>query len=264
MQAYSATVMDSSPDASSGSELGLQVLDDELRQVRPLSAFASSSATVQIPAQAVSDDMHSGLFYDAEEERWVPFGAVYDEMDATYAETDFNNEYTADSQAQDQEGGLENWNYVSPFAIVEVSLDDVDDVLYRRFIIEGEEMLRRVEEDVVTQRLVESHSYSQHVESDSVAEESVISSGESMTRLEAVKTFLPDSLLEKLAAVANQSLRLRQKRPHPLMKCSASSFYMGFGPVMMSLHGPFAVRTKRNTFFRWESRLNATRTSGPH
>ena len=78
LQSYSPTAMDSSPDASSGSELELQVLDDELRQLRPLSAFVSSSATVQIPAQAVSEDTHSGLFYDADGERWVPLGAVYD------------------------------------------------------------------------------------------------------------------------------------------------------------------------------------------
>ena len=132
LKAYSLTAMDSSPDASSGPELAVQALDDELRQLRPFSALFSSSATVQIPEQAVSEDMHSGLFYDADDERWVPFGAVYDEMDATYSETNFNNKDTADRQVQDQQRGFEIWNYVSPFADVEVSLHDVD----RRFIIE--------------------------------------------------------------------------------------------------------------------------------
>ena len=97
-------------------------------------------------------------------------------------------------------GGLENWDYISPFEDVEVAFDDVDTALRGRYLTEASEMLRSVHEDVAS-RLVMDNSAGQE-DNDAFSP---------LTRLEAVRTFLPDSILEKLAAIANQGLRLRKK-----------------------------------------------------
>ena len=80
----------------------------------------------------------------------------------------------------------------------------MDSTLYGRSLEESKQMLLRVRDDIRTARLTASHRSSTRTASHD---------GSAFTRLEAIRTFLPESLMENLAAVANRGLRLRRQLP---------------------------------------------------
>lgn len=79
-----------------------------------------------------------------------------------------------------------------------MAFDDVDTTFIGRYPSGAAEMLRRVKEDVNIRRVMDKGGLYE-VEDTQVLPFSL---------LEAVTTFPPDSILEKLAAVANQGLCL--------------------------------------------------------
>ena len=186
--------MGSCTTTDEGSDVEWEIRESELRSLRPLSALASESAEVPTSAGAVSEDLYSGLFYEADDERWDGWAS---ELERQMARPSATEEESTERAFNDQDGGLQNWEYISPFAEVDVKFDDVDSTLYGRYLEESKQMLLRVRDDIRTARLTASHRSSTRTASHD---------GRAFTRLEAVRTFLPESLMEKLAAGCSQLL----------------------------------------------------------
>ena len=105
-------------------------------------------------------------------------------------------ELEARAQAQ-QQGGLPQWTYDSPFCDVSVRIDDVKDVLEKRFLLEANTVLDSVTAEIAFKATTSTYRDER---------------GANITPLSCVQTFISDCLLEKLRCFANRSLHQQGKR----------------------------------------------------
>ena len=78
---------------------------------------------------------------------------------------------------------MDTWQYDNPFGEISVKLDDVNETLEKRFVMEANEVLDKVIADVETRTVNEFDERYEEV---------------NLTPLSCVQTFVSDCLLEKL------------------------------------------------------------------
>ena len=121
---------------------------------------------------------------------------------------DFGDEDLASRATNHQEGGLDDWIYESPFLEVNVTVDEVDSTLEKRFVQEANTIVDNVLAEVSSREV----AYKETGDSGQFTELGDLQAPRNrllLTRLSALRTFLPDGLLERLKAVANRSLHHR-------------------------------------------------------
>ena len=114
---------------------------------------------------------------------------------ANFAQRCYNGENRSKVTSTAQRG-LPSWIYDDPFANISVRLDDVNDTLEKRFVVEANTALDNIIEDI--------RSRSESVDGD-------CGEGDSVTPLRCLKTFISDCLLEKLRYGANRVLHRMKK-----------------------------------------------------
>ena len=207
----------SSGDSTSSStgEVEAIVTPSELQQFQPLRSFISNNSNLNSEAGALCEDLWSGMFHDYDEERCA-LGALQapaSTVDAHMSDGDITEDLLEERAVNHQEGGLQDWTYESPFAEVEVIVDEVDSVLEGRFITEANSILDNVLEDFNSRETACPHETMESMTVSSRKDCSTPRQVKPLSRLSVLRTFIPDSLLEKLKAVANRALHSRgQKR----------------------------------------------------
>lgn len=95
--------MDNATDTSSSSA-DMQIGDEEVERLRPLSDFAATSVLVPASAHSVSEDLFSGLFCDPDDERWVTGWEEANETEAGSRGGAYTSEELAERVVSDQCG----------------------------------------------------------------------------------------------------------------------------------------------------------------
>ncbi|CDF34053.1 unnamed protein product [Chondrus crispus] len=215
-QDFAAAGSGSSGDSTSSctGEVEATVTPAELQQLQPLRSFISNNANINSDAGALCEDLWSGIFHDYDEERCA-LGALHaptSTVDAHMSGGDITEDLLEERAVNHQEGGLQDWTYESPFAEVEVIVDEVDSVLEDRFITEANSILDNVLEEVNSRESACPHETMDSMTVSSRNDCSTPRQVKPLSRLSVLRTFILDSLLEKLKAVANRALHSRGQK----------------------------------------------------
>ena len=150
------------------------------------------------PGSALCEDIYSRIFYDFDDERFTRclWEDVLEEDNRVLHTSVSQDELERRAEAQ-QQGGLDQWSYDSPFCDVEVRIDDVNDVLEKRFLVEANTVLDNVIAEIGS-KFCRNRSCSDNVSK--------------ITPLTCVQTFISECLLEKLRCFANRVLHHQRKK----------------------------------------------------
>ena len=174
----------------------------ELQSPKPLCTPLSSTGNLGTPGGELCEDVWSGIFHDYDEERCQLGLGDADEVSESLEEHSVEgaDEILQHKALCQQEEGLENYSYDIPFMEVDFFADGVDIMLEERFITEANTIIDNV--------LSESNGHGnfgdpEALRTDGIGEQPQHVS--SLTRLSALRTFVPDCLLGKLKAGAKRA-----------------------------------------------------------
>ena len=189
----------SSADSSEMSETNSVISFSELHALFPPNESSNHfDLSSSESGSALCEDLHSRIFYNFDDELYTRcvWADVLEEQNRVLHTAVSQNELYERTEAQ-QEGGLLNWSYDSPFCGVTVRIDDVNDVLERRFLVEANSVLNNVIADIASKASRTTQPSHENI---------------TITPLSCVQTFLSDCLLEKLRCFANRALHQQGRK----------------------------------------------------
>ena len=181
-------------------ELEIQELREDVKESRE--HFETRQCSERNAQTTATEDYWSSLFCDPAEFLW-------DDVCISGSRSDESSDHTAVIQAHtnrdpdagndlrgedSRRGGLPSWEYASAFEGIEMHIDDIDADLGRRFVFEANAVLENSLREV-----------SLHAKTDEVPTAS------SLSRLELMNIFLPETVLTKLRNHINRVLKARNK-----------------------------------------------------
>ena len=146
------------------------------------------------------EDMRSSLFDDEQNDAlYDRLASVYDSVCDSESRED-NDEISHVERAYRMNtainDGLDRWRYAIPFKTFKIEVDTINSDLGRRFVIEGNSILRNIVREVRA-----------------IRENPGVIAATNLSRLDTLDVFLPEHLLEKLCAHINPVLTQRKQMP---------------------------------------------------
>ena len=111
-----------SSSESEESDVEVVMAEEELQNLRPLTDFVATSKSFPLSAQAVSEDHYSGSFHGTDDRRWVTFGDSIEKQEDSLRGKCSAGDEPCERAAHYQDGGIDSWEYTSPFADIDVFL----------------------------------------------------------------------------------------------------------------------------------------------
>ena len=129
-------------------EVDTEVTETEVRSLHSGSYMTSQVQQTDTGA-TLREDLYSRLYYDFDDERYSR--EHWEDIETTQARdlfTPVSAEELEERTRAQRGGGLERWNYGSPFADVSVQIDNVNNSLERCFLEEANTSLDQVISDI--------------------------------------------------------------------------------------------------------------------
>lgn len=179
------------------SDLDAVVTNEELRELCPVRYLSNLSNIIADTGSSLCEDICNRLYHDYDDERFSR--GHWDDVDEEERRALIvvvTAEELESREREQRNGGLETWNYDSPFEEVSVQIDNVNQTLESRFLEEANTVLDRFINDIASAACDDTDVDYHDV---------------TVSPLACLKTFITECLLEKLRYMASRVLYQRKK-----------------------------------------------------